>query len=38
MWDVVVETVMEELRTPVNMPMKLYYNNKIVISIAHNPV
>ena len=33
-----LQRVLEELRQPVNMPMKLYCDNKSTISIAHNPV
>jgi hypothetical protein len=33
-----LERILEELRIPVNMPIKLYCDNKAVISIAHNPV
>jgi hypothetical protein len=33
-----LERILEELRMPVNMPIKLYCDNKAVISIAHNPV
>jgi hypothetical protein len=33
-----LERILEELRMPVNMPIKLYCDNKVVISIAHNPV
>jgi hypothetical protein len=33
-----LERILEELRIPVNMPIKLYCDNKAVISIAQNPV
>ena len=29
---------MEELRKPITSPMKLYYDSKAAINIAHNPV
>ena len=32
------ERILEELWMPVNMPIKLYCDNKAVINIAHNPV
>ncbi|KAK2975555.1 hypothetical protein RJ640_011568 [Escallonia rubra] len=35
MW---LKRVLEELRRPVNMPMKLYCDNKAAINIANNPV
>ena len=35
MW---LKRVLEELKRPVIMPMKLYCDNKAAISIAHNPV
>ncbi|KAK3030878.1 hypothetical protein RJ639_037228 [Escallonia herrerae] len=35
MW---LKRVLEELRRPVTMPMKLYCNNKAAINIANNPV
>ena len=30
--------ILEELRMPIHMPMKLYCDNKVAISIAQNPV
>ncbi|EXB74504.1 Copia protein [Morus notabilis] len=33
-----IERILDELRRPVEMPMKLYCDNKAAISIAHNPV
>lgn len=33
-----LKRILEELRIPVNMPMKLYCDNKAAISIAQNPV
>ncbi|KAK3037954.1 hypothetical protein RJ639_030659 [Escallonia herrerae] len=35
MW---LKRVLEELRRPVTMPMKLYSDNKVAINIANNPV
>ncbi|KAG8499583.1 hypothetical protein CXB51_006239 [Gossypium anomalum] len=35
MW---LKRIMEELRKPITSPMKLYYDSKAAISIAHNPV
>ena len=35
MW---LKRVLEELKRPVIMPMKLYCNKKAAINIAHNPV
>ena len=34
----VVARILEELKRPVIMPMKLYCDNKAAINIAHNPV
>jgi hypothetical protein len=33
-----LKRVLEELKRPVEVPMKLYCDNKATISIAHNPV
>ncbi|EXC10042.1 Cysteine desulfurase 2 [Morus notabilis] len=33
-----VKRVLEELKMPINMPMKLYCDNKAAINIAQNPV
>jgi hypothetical protein len=33
-----LKRILEELRMPMNMPMKLYCDNKAAISIAQNPV
>ncbi|KAL9434213.1 hypothetical protein AB3S75_015674 [Citrus x aurantiifolia] len=33
-----LKRVLEELKRPVSLPMKLYCDNKAAISIAHNPV
>ena len=33
-----LQRVLEELKQPINMPIKLYCDNKSGISIAHNPV
>ena len=33
-----LQRVLEELRKPISLPMKLYCDNKAAISIAHNPV
>lgn len=33
-----LKRILEDLRMPVNMPMKLYCDNKAAISIAQNPV
>ncbi|WJZ84337.1 hypothetical protein VitviT2T_003945 [Vitis vinifera] len=33
-----LKKILEELKRPLEMPMKLYCDNKAAISIAHNPV
>ncbi|RVW73986.1 Retrovirus-related Pol polyprotein from transposon RE1 [Vitis vinifera] len=33
-----LKNILEELKRPLEMPMKLYCDNKAAISIAHNPV
>jgi len=33
-----LKRILEELRRPMTMPMKLFCDNKAAISIAHNPV
>ena len=33
-----LKRILEELRMPMNMPMKSYCDNKAAISIAQNPV
>ena len=33
-----LQQVLKELKNQVNMPMKLYCDNKATINIAHNPV
>ena len=33
-----LQRILEELKKPMETPMKLYCNNKAAISIAHNPV
>ena len=33
-----IKSLMSELRMPLMIPMKLYWDNKVVIKIAHNPV
>ena len=33
-----LQRILDGLHLSVNLPMKLYYDNKAVISIAHNPV
>ena len=35
MW---IKRILQELRASEDLPMKLYYDNKAAISIAHNPV
>ena len=33
-----LKRVLEELKMSINLPMKLYYDIKAAISIAHNPM
>ena len=33
-----IQRVLKELRREIQMPMKLFYDIKVVFSIAHNPV
>ena len=33
-----LQQILSELYLPINLPIKLYYDNKAAISIAHNPI
>ena len=35
MW---LNTLLKELHVKVDEPMRLYYDNKVAISVAHNPI
>lgn len=32
-----IQRVLEELKMKIELPLKLYFDSKVVISIAHNP-